>query len=257
MTEPTGDARASVPDHLLQPLLEAAADTLRGLEGDDVPLAAPAPARFRSPRPAARARARAQLRRAFEQDERLPRPRPRAVRRAARSRRRSSPSGRTTMPWRPRRGDGVARGSRVARVDVVGVRAAARCRLRPRARRSRSTRSNAATAATYRARSCTTGRSPASKEALRRANDGAPVRRSGRGAHRARSCATSAAPGGHARRTPKRRRRPRTATRKASSRNCGRPRPSWSPSALASDASSSGRAHSKRICARRAPSSPT
>jgi len=39
MTEPTGDARASVPDHLLQPLLEAAADTLRSLEGDDVPLA--------------------------------------------------------------------------------------------------------------------------------------------------------------------------------------------------------------------------
>ena len=39
MTEPTGNAHASVPDHLLTPLLEAAADTLRSLEGDDVPLA--------------------------------------------------------------------------------------------------------------------------------------------------------------------------------------------------------------------------
>ncbi|MGH8978635.1 MAG: NYN domain-containing protein, partial [Acidimicrobiia bacterium] len=39
MSDTSGDPRTSVPDHLLTPLLEAAADTLRGLEGDDVPLA--------------------------------------------------------------------------------------------------------------------------------------------------------------------------------------------------------------------------
>jgi predicted RNA-binding protein with PIN domain len=33
------DTRASVPDHLLTPVLEVAADTLRALDGDDVPLA--------------------------------------------------------------------------------------------------------------------------------------------------------------------------------------------------------------------------
>jgi predicted RNA-binding protein with PIN domain len=39
MSDTTNDPRAAVPDQLLTPLLEAAADTLRGLEGDDVPLA--------------------------------------------------------------------------------------------------------------------------------------------------------------------------------------------------------------------------
>jgi hypothetical protein len=39
VSQVSGDPRATVPDYLLTPLLEAAADTLRALEGDDVPLA--------------------------------------------------------------------------------------------------------------------------------------------------------------------------------------------------------------------------
>ena len=113
MTEPTGDARASVPDHLLQPLLEAAADTLRSLEATTCPWPSVTLRGFdrrglmHGPGPR-------RLRRAIEQDadfrERVLAGSPRCP-----QSRRLSPSGRTTIRGASSRRRRRARISRCSR----------------------------------------------------------------------------------------------------------------------------------------------